>query len=151
VKIHNVQKIDFDGKNMVLAVDGRVYRVGLPSVSGRLANASDASRRSYSISPSGYGIHWPDIDEDLTIDGLIASAPPVQLKNRGIDVFAAASPSTASEVNSQKEDMRSYSFASLRPGAFALRKAQTAMNENERHLTQRRKGAKTQRSGKRPR
>jgi len=61
-------------------VDGQVYRVDLPSVSARLANAKVAARRSYSISPSGYGVHWPDIDEDLTIDGLIASAHPAQPK-----------------------------------------------------------------------
>jgi hypothetical protein len=71
--------IDFEGTKMILKVDGQVYRVDLPSISFRLANANDAARRSYSISPSGYGVHWPDIDEDLTIDGLIAaarSAPP---------------------------------------------------------------------------
>jgi hypothetical protein len=30
--------------------------------------------------PSGYGVHWPEIDEDLTIDGLIASARLAQPK-----------------------------------------------------------------------
>jgi hypothetical protein len=65
---------------MILKVDGQVYRVDLPSISTRLANAKDAARRSYSISPSGFGVHWPDIDEDLTIDGLIASARPAQPK-----------------------------------------------------------------------
>lgn len=74
MKFHNVQTIDFDEANMVLTVDGNVYRIDLPSVSARLAKAGDAARRSYSVSPSGYGIHWPEIDEDLTVDGLIASA-----------------------------------------------------------------------------
>jgi uracil-DNA glycosylase len=54
--------------------------VDLPSVSARLALANDAARRSFSISPSGYGVHWILIDEDLTIDGLIASANPTQKK-----------------------------------------------------------------------
>jgi hypothetical protein len=72
--------IDFEGTKMVLTVDGQVYRVDLPSVSARLANANEAARRSYSISPSGYGVHWPEIDEDLTIDGLIKSAHPAQPK-----------------------------------------------------------------------
>jgi hypothetical protein len=80
VKPHNVQKLDFEGPNMLLTVDDQVYRVDLPSVSARLANAKDAARRSYCISPSGYGVHWPDIDEDLTIHGLIASAHPAQPK-----------------------------------------------------------------------
>ena len=65
---------------MILKVDGQVYRVDLPAISARLANAKDAVRRSYSISPSGYGVHWPDLDEDLTIDGLIAASQPAQPK-----------------------------------------------------------------------
>jgi hypothetical protein len=80
MKIHDVQMIDFEGAKMVLTVDGQVFRIDLPSVSTRLANAKDAARRSYSISPSGYGVHWPDIDGDLTIDGLIASARLAQSK-----------------------------------------------------------------------
>ena len=34
-------------------------------------NASDIERKIYEISPSGYGIHWPLLDEDLSIDGLL--------------------------------------------------------------------------------
>jgi hypothetical protein len=33
--------------------------------------ATEAERNFYKISPSGYGIHWPAIDEDLSIKGLI--------------------------------------------------------------------------------
>jgi hypothetical protein len=74
MKIHDVQMIDFDGTRMILGVDGQIYHIELPSISPRLAGAKDATPRSYSISPSGYGIHWPEIDEDLSVDGLIASA-----------------------------------------------------------------------------
>jgi hypothetical protein len=28
-------------------------------------------RAAYEVSPSGYGIHWPLVDEDLSIDGLL--------------------------------------------------------------------------------
>jgi hypothetical protein len=80
MKFHDVQMIDFEGAKMILTADGQVYRVDLTSISARLANANDAARRSYSISPSGYGVHWPDIDEDLTVDGLIAAARPAQPK-----------------------------------------------------------------------
>ena len=80
MKKHDVQMIDFEGERMVLTVDGNTYEVDLPSISTRLANAKDPVRRSYSISPSGYGVHWPQIDEDLTIDGLIASARPAETK-----------------------------------------------------------------------
>jgi hypothetical protein len=29
---------------------------------------------NFEISPSGYGILWPDLDEDLAIDGMIKTA-----------------------------------------------------------------------------
>jgi hypothetical protein len=41
-------------------------------ISKRLAEASIEEREKYEISPAGYGIHWPLIDEDLSVDGLIA-------------------------------------------------------------------------------
>ena len=82
MKIHDVQLIDFAGTKMILKVDGQEYSVDLPSISPSLANAQDAARRHYSVSPSGYGIHWPDLDEDLTVAGLIAAARRSQAQNR---------------------------------------------------------------------
>ena len=35
----------------------------------RLAEASDAARRNYELGP--LGIHWPDIDEDLSVAGML--------------------------------------------------------------------------------
>jgi hypothetical protein len=40
-------------------------------ISKRFSDASTGEREKYEISPAGYGIHWPLIDEDLSIDGLI--------------------------------------------------------------------------------
>src|SRR5438093_9938579 len=37
----------------------------------RLAYATPAERASYRISGAGYGIHWPDLDEDLGVQGLL--------------------------------------------------------------------------------
>lgn len=51
--------------------DGRIIFVPLawfPS----LANADDSQRQRFEISPSGYGIHWPDLDEDISIKSFIA-------------------------------------------------------------------------------
>jgi len=48
-----------------------IYEFRLSAISEKLANASDIARNKYEISPSGYGIHWPLIDEDLTIDGFL--------------------------------------------------------------------------------
>jgi hypothetical protein len=74
MKVHDVERVDFDGDTLVLAVDGKTFRVRVKEVSDRLAQASDAARRFYRISPSGYGIHWPEVDADLSVDGLIRAA-----------------------------------------------------------------------------
>jgi Protein of unknown function (DUF2442) len=104
MKIHDVQMIDFEGTKMILTVDGQAYRVDLPSISARLADAKDAARRSYSISPSGYGVHWPDIDEDLTIDGLIAAARPAQTKKEAAPLVLKED--RAKEVSSLRDHLR---------------------------------------------
>ena len=69
-----VERIEFQGKSMILTFNGQEHRIDLSSVSVRLANASEMARGNFSVSPSGYGIHWPEIDEDLSVDGLIAAA-----------------------------------------------------------------------------
>lgn len=70
-KMHNVHKIYFRENRMFLHVDEREYVFELERISKRLFNASQLEREKFEISPSGYGIHWPLIDEDLSIDGLI--------------------------------------------------------------------------------
>jgi len=41
----------------------------------RLARASAAERSNWEICGGGYGIHWPDIDEDLATEGLLRGVP----------------------------------------------------------------------------
>ena len=37
----------------------------------RLAHGTPAERANFRISGAGYGIHWPDLDEDIGIEGLL--------------------------------------------------------------------------------
>ena len=48
--------------------------MALDIVSPKLKFASADERNFYKISPSGYGIHWPLIDEDLSINALLKFA-----------------------------------------------------------------------------
>lgn len=41
----------------------------------RLAHGTPEERASYQISGAGYGIHWPDLDEDLSVEGLLFGRP----------------------------------------------------------------------------
>jgi len=73
-KLYDVQDLTFDGDVMVLTVDGECYYVAVKDASDRLFQASDIDRRLYKIAPSGYGIHWITLDEDLSIQGLLKIA-----------------------------------------------------------------------------
>ena len=56
----------------VTLMDGRVISVPLTWYP-RLLNASNTQRENWKI--AGYGIHWPDVDEDLSTEGLLRGAP----------------------------------------------------------------------------
>jgi hypothetical protein len=58
----------------VSLMDGRTISVPLAWYP-RLLNASPAQRQSWQIAGGGYGIHWPDVDEDLSTEGLLRGAP----------------------------------------------------------------------------
>ena len=81
-KFHEVSDISFTGSTMKIIIDSKEYEYVLVQISPRLASASKSDLKNYDISPSGYGIHWPSIDEDLSIDGLlgIAHKPPRRRK-----------------------------------------------------------------------
>src|SRR5215216_835830 len=72
-----------DSTLSVTLMDGRTIIVPLAWYP-RLLNASEAERNKWQIGGGGYGIHWPDIDEDLSTEGLLrgAPAPRQQLVNR---------------------------------------------------------------------
>ncbi len=50
--------------------DGRTISVPL-SWYPRLVYATPEERRNFQIAGAGYGIHWPDIDEDIGVEGLL--------------------------------------------------------------------------------
>ena len=55
-------------------VDGRVISVPL-AWSWRLAAASPAKRAKYEIIGDGQGVHWPEVDEDISAEGMLAGTP----------------------------------------------------------------------------
>ena len=58
----------------ILLQDGRQLSVPL-SYFPRLLKASPAQRQRYELSGGGLGIHWDELDEDLSVPGLLASVP----------------------------------------------------------------------------
>jgi hypothetical protein len=70
-KYHDVRNVRFEKHHLLLRVDGKDFRIDLRQYSKKLAAADERAKMAFEISPSGYGIHWPDLDEDLSIDGMI--------------------------------------------------------------------------------
>jgi hypothetical protein len=70
-KIHQIQNVKFVDDMLLLTVDGKTVSKNLFELSPRLAKASDTVRNHFVVAPSGYGIHWPDCNEDLSIDALL--------------------------------------------------------------------------------
>ena len=63
-----------DEELSVRLMDGRTITVPLAWYP-RLLHATEEQRDNWKISGGGYGIHWPDIDEDLSTEGLLRGAP----------------------------------------------------------------------------
>ena len=59
--------------------DGRVISVPL-AWSWRLSDASTAQRNRFEIIGDGHGVHWPDVDEDISVEGMLHGVPARRLK-----------------------------------------------------------------------
>ena len=68
---HQIDEVKFIDNMVMLLVDGKAYNFELNKISAKLLAASDWQRNLYTISPTGYGIHWIMLDEDLSIDVLL--------------------------------------------------------------------------------
>ena len=55
-------------------VDGRVISVPL-AWSWRLSDATPAERANWRLIGDGHGVHWPDVDEDLSAEGMLNGVP----------------------------------------------------------------------------
>ena len=55
-------------------VDARVISVPL-AWSWRLSEATPAQRANWTLIGDGHGVHWPDVDEDLSADGMLNGVP----------------------------------------------------------------------------
>jgi hypothetical protein len=70
-----IQSIEVSDKMITARLaDGRIISVPL-AWSWRLAAASPAQRANYQIVGDGQGVHWPDVDEDISAEGMLAGEP----------------------------------------------------------------------------
>lgn len=65
----------------VSLMDGRTISVPLAWYP-RLLGGTPEQRKNWKIAGGGYGIHWPDLDEDLSAEGLLRGAPAPRPKSK---------------------------------------------------------------------
>ncbi|RAI87121.1 DUF2442 domain-containing protein [Algoriphagus yeomjeoni] len=68
---YHISDINFVNDKMILSVDEQEIVLDIADVSNKLLLASDMERSVYKISASGYGVHWPLIDEDISVNELV--------------------------------------------------------------------------------
>jgi hypothetical protein len=70
-----VASVEFSDEFLVVGLmDGRRISVPLKWYP-RLEGASSDELSNWEICGGGYGLHWPDLDEDLSTEGLLRGAP----------------------------------------------------------------------------
>jgi hypothetical protein len=79
---HDIKNLHFSGEYMILTIDGDEKKFRIKEISSSLETASQNERSAYEISPSGYGVHWPLIDEDISIDALLGIVHTREPKRR---------------------------------------------------------------------
>jgi hypothetical protein len=59
-------------EELIIQLSDRAMRIRWERCSPVLAAATADQRRRAELSPGGYGIHWPLLDEDLSVGGLVS-------------------------------------------------------------------------------
>jgi Protein of unknown function (DUF2442) len=97
-------------------MDGRTVTVPLAWYP-RLLNATPGQRRNWQIAGAGYGIHWPDIDEDLSTEGLLrgASAPGAAARSGRQPVRTVAPRHRGTNARLVEEMLQANAPLALRP------------------------------------
>lgn len=87
-KIHEVRALKIDEDYLYLVIDEQTYRIRWADTSPKLAKATMTQRKYFEISPAGYGLHWPWLDEDLAITPLLQYAEKVAAVNQVVEISA---------------------------------------------------------------
>ncbi len=72
-EINTATAIEATPEALILVLTSRRVSIPWEKCSTKLARATSAERNRAELSPGGYGIHWPLLDEDLSVTGLLHS------------------------------------------------------------------------------
>ncbi len=70
-----IRRIELTDEEIIAHLsDGRTISVPL-AWSWRLSDATPAQRLNYEFIGNGHGVHWPDVDEDISASGMLNGTP----------------------------------------------------------------------------
>lgn len=76
------QQVSFDEDSLIVRlVDGRTISVPLAWFP-RLLHADAGQRERFELLGGGVGIHWPDLDEDISVEGLLHGIPSIETRRK---------------------------------------------------------------------
>jgi len=71
LEVPAVQSVSFKGRTLSFHLaDGRTVTAPLDWFP-RLLNGTARERKNHETIGAGYGVHWPDLDEDISVEGMI--------------------------------------------------------------------------------
>ncbi len=70
-----------------MLMDGRTISVPL-AWSWRLSDATPEQRQSFELIGDGLGVHWPDLDEDISAEGMLSGSPARRPRSRPTHAMA---------------------------------------------------------------
>ena len=91
-------------------VDGRVISVPL-AWSWRLSDATPAQRANWELTGDGHGVHWPDVDEDISAEGMLSGIPAHRPVSRSRTTTPANTPLQPTSRAKRKAKSKSRSRA----------------------------------------
>jgi hypothetical protein len=71
MEITTADSIDTTDNELIIRLADQEVRIHWEECSPVLAAAATEQRRKAELSPGGYGIHWPLLDEDISVGGLV--------------------------------------------------------------------------------
>jgi len=83
-EIVTATRIEPTSESLIIYLGNERFSIPWERCSDRLKSASTQDRMHSELSPGGYGIHWPTLDEDLSIIAL--------LRDSGVGVIEESTP-----------------------------------------------------------
>ena len=68
---YKIESFSFEHNSIHSKIDGNLIKLPINTVSKKLKLANEIETKFFKISPSGYGIYWPLLDESLSIEFLL--------------------------------------------------------------------------------